>query len=307
VTLSALVVGYGSIGQRHARVLEGLGQSVAIVSRRGSGDGRSVYTDLAGALAEKDFNYVVVADETARHVDSLKTLSAVHYCGSVLVEKPLFAWPAALPGHTFARSGVGYNLRFHPAIQALRESLHGRSVQLASFYVGQWLPDWRPGRDGQSSYSASRAAGGGVLRDLSHELDLATWLFGSWRHVAALGGRLGSITIDADDGWGILLACEKCPVINIQLNSLDRVPRRNITIQADGRTFYVDLIAGSLQIDGRVQNFDLEPDTTYAGMHRALLAGSGDVCSLAEGMSVVELVAAVERAAEGHRWIDRAA
>ncbi len=45
---NAIVVGLGSIGQRHARVLQELGCRVSTVSRRGGGD----YTAIASAVAD---------------------------------------------------------------------------------------------------------------------------------------------------------------------------------------------------------------------------------------------------------------
>src|SRR5689334_1222422 len=112
----ALVIGYGSIGQRHVRVLETLELEVAVVSRRGIGDGRIVYGNLP-AQHLHDFDYVVVANETARHAVSFEELSRMGFRGRVLVEKPLFAAPTELPPHKFEKAGVGYNLRFHPAVR----------------------------------------------------------------------------------------------------------------------------------------------------------------------------------------------
>jgi predicted dehydrogenase len=299
----ALIVGYGSIGARHAHVLEELGLAVAVVSRRGAAEGRLMFSSVAHAFAGGSFNYVVVADETARHADSLAQVARSGHRGCVLVEKPLFAEPAAIPVHRFQRAGVGYNLRFHPAVRALRAALADRAALIADLHVGQWLGDWRPGRVVAATYSATRALGGGALRDLSHELDLATWLFGPWREVAALGGRLGDITVDADDGWGILLACERCPVVSLHLDTLDRAGRRTITVQVDGETLSADLIKGTLKCGHHEQSFPVERDHTYSAMHQALLRGCGDVCSLEEGLCVVRLIAAIENAKRERRWI----
>jgi hypothetical protein len=75
---------------------------------------------------------------------------------------------------------------------AFAERLDGRSAITVSAYVGQDLRDWRPGRDHRTTASATQQAGGGVLRDLSHELDYLLWLFGPWQRVAALGGAYGA-------------------------------------------------------------------------------------------------------------------
>lgn len=307
MTRRALIIGYGSIGIRHARVLEAMGFAVAIVSRRGSADGRPAFATMALALEKGPFDHIVVADETSRHVESLAQVARSGHSGSVLVEKPLFAAPTLIPMHSFRCSGVGYNLRFHPAVRALRVALAGRRVQMADLHVGQWLGDWRPGRAVAATYSATRAAGGGALRDLSHELDLATWLFGPWQMVAAIGGRLGSVTVDADDGWEILLACERSPVVRLHLDTLDRAGRRTITVHVDGDTLRADLMQGTLRVGQKEMVFATERDSAFLAMHEALLGGSHEVCSLDEGLSVVRLIAAVESAERERRWIAREA
>jgi predicted dehydrogenase len=301
----ALVIGYGSIGARHARILEQLGFSVCVVSRRGEGEGRKVFSSLSEAQANGALSYVVVANETAQHAATLAELAASGHDGFVLIEKPLLAQPAPVPPHRFRAAGVGYNLRFHPAVAALRQALDGEPAEMADIYVGQWLGDWRPGRESSRTYSASRDAGGGVLRDLSHELDLATWLFGSWERVTSLGGRLGTVTVDADDGWGILMSCARCPVVSLQMNCLDRRGRRTVTVQSRGQTLRADLIANTLEIGHETHAFALARDDTYSEMHGAFLKGSDTVCTLDEGFGLVSLIAAIEQAAHERRWVER--
>jgi predicted dehydrogenase len=305
MTLRCLVVGFGSIGERHAAVLESLGNAVSIVSRRGAGGNRRVFKTLGDALNAGPFDHIVIAVETAQHEAVLAELASRGHPGSVLVEKPLFATPSPLPLHRFRHAGIGYNLRFHPAVQALRTALAGRRAEIADLYVGQWLGDWRPGRTVATTYSASQATGGGALRDLSHELDLVTWLFGPWQRVAALGGRLADVTVDADDAWGVLLSCERCPVVSLQMNCLDRNPRRTLNVQSGGETLHADLVAHTFTKDRKTENYALERDASYAALHRALLAGSNAVATLEDGLRTVELIAAIEQAAREGRWIER--
>ena len=306
MTGRALVIGYGSIGIRHTRVLEELGYDVSVVSRRGEAGGRRIFASLE--KANGPFDYAVIASETANHFVHLAGLAMQGHRGDVVIEKPLFAVPQSIPTHSFRHAGVGYNLRFHPAVQAMRAAIAGRSVQMVELSVGQWLGDWRPGRETKDTYSATRADGGGVLRDLSHELDLAIYLFGPWKDVTARGGRFGDVTKDADDGWGILLSCERCPLVVITLNYFDRVGRRAITVQAEGQTFHADLVANVLDINGRrEQTFALKRDETYAAMHRAFHDGSPEICSLDQGLVICGLVEAIETAQRDRRWIDRVA
>jgi len=178
--VKALVIGHGSIGQRHVRILRALGCDVAIISRRELGF-QSCYTDLLRALEEHRPEYVVVANPTSRHLETITALASAGFAGKVLVEKPLFGRSRTFIETPFSQFAVAYNLRFHPVVQRLRELLLGEVIISAQAYVGQYLPDWRPASDYRQSYSASAAQGGGALRDLSHELDYLAWIFGGWR------------------------------------------------------------------------------------------------------------------------------
>lgn len=303
----ALVVGYGSIGQRHARVLAGIGCEVAVVSRRAV-DHPRVHGGLPAALAACEPAYVVVADRTAEHRDTLAVLATQGYCGRVLVEKPLFGAPAALPEHRFAFSGVAYNLRFHPLVQHLRELLRiDERVVSANFYVGQYLPQWRPGSDYRTGYSARRSEGGGVLRDLSHELDLATWLLGDWTRLTAHGGHFSPLEIDSDDSYVVLMSTARCPSVTVQMNYLDRRVKREVVINTACRTLCLDFVAGTLAIDGEIA-FTAAPDRdhTYRAEHLAMLAGDmSTLCTLAEGHALLATMAAAEVASCDKKWMEK--
>ncbi len=175
---NALVIGYGSIGARHARILRDMGCDVSIVTRQNVSEFPSFHS-VPRAFAEKSYSYVVIATPTSSHEEILNICLGLDYKGLILVEKPL-----CINSETFSLPHnnniyVGYNLRFHPIIQELKRVLANKDVSSMHVYMGQHLPDWRPGRDYTKSYSASKEHGGGVIRDLSHELDYVMWLVGS--------------------------------------------------------------------------------------------------------------------------------
>lgn len=299
----ALVVGLGSIGVRHARILSELNCAVSVVSSRPV-EGYDCYTDLDAALQQTAPEYVVIANETAGHMDTLHRLVKAGYDGIVLLEKPLAVQPVELPRHRFKRVAVAYNLRFHPVLSALREALVGEEIITAQVYSGQYLPDWRPGTDYRCSYSSKRERGGGVLRDLSHEIDYMAWLFGAWRRLAALGGRLSGLEIDSDDCWGVLAEYARCPLATLQLNYLDRPGRREIVVNTIMHTFRADLKSGVLECDGQSRNIPCQRDDTYRAQHVAMLAGeTARTCSLEEGAQVMRFLYACETAASKGQWV----
>lgn len=296
---TAVVAGLGSIGTRHARILAELGLAVATVSRRDGGDHRS----LGEALSRGPVDYVVIATETARHVEALRELADAGFRGTVLVEKPLLAKPERLPAFPFVKLLVAYNLRFHPVMTALAGYIKGRSAITVSAHVGQDIRDWRPGRDHRATASSTVAAGGGVLRDLSHELDYLLWLFGPWQRLAALGGASGARDIEVDDHLALLMEMARAQVVQVHLDYLDRAGLRRIRVNLPDETIEADLVRCSLTVNGATTQYASERDASYRAMHLAALGADGPVCSLAEGMAVVDLIDASERALHSSSWI----
>ncbi len=146
----------------------------------------------------------------------------------------------------------------------------------------------------------------GSIRDLSHELDYVLWLFGPWQRLAALGGHLSSLDIDSDDAYSLLLETERCPLITIHLNYLDRTARREVSLQTNQSTVRADFISGIFDVNGLQQTMTVDIDSTYRAEHQAMLEGNaGQLCNLAEAMETLHTIAAAERASSTHAWATR--
>lgn len=305
--MRAVVVGYGSIGARHVRVLSELGCNVAVVSRR-EVDVPMRFATIAEAVESFHPEYIVIANATTEHKDSLKALRSAGFAGIVLVEKPLFA-EYKTPEELGIQSGgvfVAYNLRFHPVLQRLHSLLEHERILTFHAHIGQYLPQWRPDRDYRTVYSAHKEQGGGALRDLSHEVDYVLWMCGAWRRLAALGGHISHLEISSDDVFSLMLETERAPVVTIQLNYLDRVAQREIVINTENHTFRANLIAGTLSVDGVVESFTVERDDTYRNQHRDILEhGAQTACSFQEGNAVMQMIAAAEQANRTQTWVTR--
>lgn len=295
-----LVVGGGSIGTRHATILDGMGHDVAFVSAR-TDLNRPTFADAASALAGFDPDYVVVATETGRHAAAVAGLTEAGYRGRLLVEKPLAVDAAAL--ESFEAVGVGFNLRFHPVLARVAELLQGATVHTVEAYVGQHLSTWRPGREQSAVYSSSKSRGGGALRDMSHEFDYLGRLFGACEGVFALGGRIADVTEDSDDAWGIVARYEGAPVLTLQLNYLDTHSRRRIVVNSSAGTVEADFISGSVRHDGEAESVAVDANATYRAMHESMLAADGRVATVAEAATTDELILAIERSAASAEWV----
>jgi predicted dehydrogenase len=298
------VVGAGSIGSRHQRILKQLGHQVSVVSAN-SAD--ADFRSMSDALERESFDYVVIASQTSQHVTDLSALINNRFSGRVLNEKPLFEKLHTLEDNNFSFAAVGYNLRFHPAIVWLKDTLPKLGkLSSANFYVGQYLPTWRPDSDYRKSSSARDISGGGVLRDLSHELDLVQYLFGDWQQLTAVGGKFSDLEIATDDTFSILMTSTKCNAISVQLNYIDRIKQRYITINGNNGTVSIDLISNTAKFNVLDVKFSVNADDSYVAQHLAVISNdSQNTCSLSEALKVVETIQAIEKSAEKLKWISQ--
>lgn len=299
MTIRALIAGAGSIGNRHRDVLAELGCDVATVSRRGAAE----FASLTEGVARFRPTYVVIATETGNHHDLLCELAAAGFDGTVMVEKPLFERVRDMPANRFAGCFVAYNLRFHPVLVALRDRVSREQVLFCRCEVGQHLSSWRPGRDHRSTYSA-RAGEGGVLRDLSHEIDYVSWLFGAATAVTALVSSSGALGIASDDSAAILMKLDRCPSAQVGLDYHQRPATRTVTAVTADHTYRADLVAQTLLCDGEpiaVGAVPVDRNHTYRAMHQAALAGSGPT-TLDEGLATMRVIEAAEAASRELCW-----
>lgn len=155
---------------------------------------------------------------------------------------------------------VAYVFRFHPVVLRLKEVLKGRKVFHASAVCASYLPDWRPDRSRQDCYSAYRERGGGVLLDLSHELDYLIFLLGDIAEMTGTFGRLSEVTVDSEDFADLLVTFKSNARANVHLDYISRLPRRDIVVDFDGGSVGGDLLSGRVRLvaDGKTEEFVLE-------------------------------------------------
>src|SRR5438552_1408226 len=109
--MECLIVGYGSIGKRHAEILSQLNCAVSLVTSQSILE-YSCFTALEAAFDKKTYELIIIANPTHLHYHTLKQLILRNYSGIILVEKPLFAQAEHLAYSPSATIFVAYNLRF---------------------------------------------------------------------------------------------------------------------------------------------------------------------------------------------------
>ena len=69
-------------------------------------------------------------------------------------------------------------------------------------------------------------------------------------------------------------------------------------------TIEADILGGRLTVNGKAQEYTSKRDESYRNMHRAAIDGRAPICTFAEGLAVMELIDASERALQSRKWIE---
>jgi len=261
----ALLVGYGSIGQRHLRNLRSLTGECSITVWRHA---RSMAADecLSGANAvvysesdavETHPDIAIIASPAPMHLHAALGLAraGVH----LLIEKPLSNSLTDIKQliEVVRQRGLvvmmGYNLRFYEPLRQARALLREGCIgQVLSFRVevGHYLPEWRTG-DYRQSVTARSELGGGVVLELSHELEYVEWLLGPVKSVWACMAKLSALEINVEDTAEIMLECENGVLGSIHLDMIQSPKVRRCHVVGSDGVLDLDLITHHLRCFSR--------------------------------------------------------
>lgn len=302
------VIGFGSIGRRHADNFASLGAEVAVVTGIENATFRR-FVSVAEMLAAFDPHVVLVCNKTSDHLKTMEALIAAGYSGQIIVEKPVVHDSRNLNSENekiFSCVRVSYNLRFHRVLQNLASEISPQKIVSVHAYVGQYLPTWRPNVDYRSSYSAKSSEGGGVLLDLSHEFDFLRWMLGPIRSLVADGGHLSPLEIDSEDTFSLILKTERCSHVSVTLNYTDRITQRFVIVNTTEHSYKADLVARTLSKDGERRSFtEFDGNHSYLAMSEDILENEArGLTGFAEALQIVRVVEAAKQSNELHKWVN---
>ena len=237
-------MGAGSIGSRHVQNLLSLGvrdiaayDSDRFARRRISDEYRIPTLDDYGSAVAWEPEATVICSPSHLHLSQARDL--LRAGSHLFIEKPLAQeWEGVEEFIQAAnRSGkvvqVGFNMRFHPAVQLvgqlLRDGAVGKPWVLRTRF-GHYLPQWRPEQDYRKGYSARADQGGGVLMDSIHEIDYLLWWGGDVQEIRSMLAHTSNLEIDTEDYATVLLRFASGAVGEARLDYLRYEKLREVEI-----------------------------------------------------------------------------
>lgn len=264
--LSILIIGSGSVGNRHAKNLLNLVKVVKIYSSRfkkgekiNKLDNITYVKNLYDEIDSSDG--VLIANRTDKHLKIANY--ALKKKKHIFVEKPIshnmkgIKEIEELTKNSPELVESGFMLRFHPNLIFLKkiisEQKYGK-VHYVKSSVGQYLPDWRNNFDYRNGYAAKRNWGGGVTLDLIHEIDLARWLFGEVVLVSAMLDKTPELEIETESIAHLNLKMDSKFLIQLTLDYVRPCFNRNIEIVCSKGTILWNYKEGKIKLEDKNGN-----------------------------------------------------
>ena len=272
-----VVVGLGSIALRHRRNLKILFPNVFIVAVPSSGTIDNQIVDFADQiilnLSEvlmKDVDIAIIASPATFHAAHAAVF--LHSGVPTLIEKPVTSHSQdvetlmKISSDTNTPVAVGYCVRYMPAAVRVKKLLEQNTlgcVYNASVNVGQYLPDWRPSKEYQNSVSAKKSLGGGVLLELSHEIDYIQWLLGPMEVEYAQLRSTSELDLEVEELADVILVSETGIVCSIHMDFLQKKALRTCSLIGEKGRLDWDLLSNTVQLHTRERSICLFAEVNW--------------------------------------------
>jgi len=292
--MRALVVGYGSIGRRHVNILSKNKKisEIKIFSKINIKNFNTISNK--NEIIKFNPQYVIIANETHFHLKELIFFEKNFKNIFILVEKPLFN---KFVDYKIKNNKifVGYNLRFHPFIKIIKKMIINKKIWNINVICGSYLPSWRKDREYEKSYSSKKISGG-VLLDLSHELDYIKWIFGNFKPLYVIQNKISDLNIKSYDNLNLFAQGSNKLNIQLNLNYFFKIPMRQILIDGKNLSINADLITNTMKVVNhkknkiyKLDNFDI--NTTYSNQHNEIINNKiKNTCTYEEGKQIMKVI-----------------
>jgi predicted dehydrogenase len=254
-----VILGCGLIGAKRAKAL-GTARLVACgdlnfkrAQSLASGyPGCEAYSDWQAAVRRDDADIIIVATTN----DSLAaiTLEAARLGKHVLVEKPAARCAAELEPvilaaqQTGAKVRVGFNHRYHPALQKAHELYRAGELGELMFIRGRYGHGGRVGYDKEWRANPALSGGGELIDQGVHLIDLSRWFLGDFTNVTGFAATY-FWDMPVDDNGFMLLRTAQQQTAFLQVSCTEWKNLFSLEIYGKNAKIHVEGLGGSYGVE----------------------------------------------------------
>ena len=289
-----LIIGLGSIGLKHHQILKKINKKFKIKVLSKNKIKNIDYIEKKKIL-EFNPNYIIISNHTSKHIEYLNFINNHFKRVKILVEKPLFHKPIKFKIKNYNKVFVGYNLRYHPVVDKLKKLIKKNKFYYSSLTCFSFLPNWRNNIDYRLSNSAQKKYGGGVLTELSHEIDLIDYLFNIKKIHSSFNSKISQLKINTDDFLNLNTFCNKVKFCNLNVNFFDNLKERKIKIVGKDYSYEADILNNLIKVHNNknfiTKKIKIKAINTYEKLHKSILNNKyRNICDLKQGQKILKII-----------------
>ncbi len=322
---NVLIIGLGSIGRRHIKILKELIECKIFVLRQKTKNREDLpevekYLFDWKEINEMHIDFAVVCNPPIFHVDTAIILAKKNI--PFLLEKPACVSMRKIPLllDLVKDKGlpvlIGFNLRYHYLYKKIKELIALKKMgKILSFLAetGQYLPSWRDSPY-SASYSAHRDQGGGVIFDLTHEIDLAVDFLGEVESLSCMKDKISSLKIESEDIAEITMSHKNGAISHLHLDYLQKEYTRKLKLIFENGEIFWDYSSGILRLTSTNNRVDFAQPENYARDNTfksqaehwldVLSRKEEPLISLERGIYISKIAASAHASSEKRKWIN---
>lgn len=322
-----LVVGAGSIGERHVRCILATGRAKVSVCEVNAELAKTVAGryELAGtftdfdALDLKQFDGVVICVPANLHVAMARKVVAagVH----LFCEKPLTVQEdgakelLAEIEQADVVTGVGHTWRYMQPIRDMHQRVEAGAIgelKEIGIRVGQHFPYFRPTYK-QTYYMRLESGGGAIMDCMSHLINLAQMFGGPVASVAGMYKNSGLLGTTVEDTVDALLTFGNGMWGNVHLNQWQRKNQATVNLEGSDGSLRFNVETRSVELCREVEGqwekttFDWERDDNYIAeannFFDAIEGKEPVLCTVQEAYHTWQICMAIRQSFDEGKWI----
>ena len=291
-----LIFGTGSIALRHYKLLKTKKVEIFFYTKKKNFSKNFKIINLKDDIIKLNPDFFIIASKTNLHFEQLRFIEQNFSRKKILVEKPLFS---KYQNFKIKKNDVfvGYQLRYHPIIDYLKKRFKREKTFLIKINCNSYLPEWRKNIEYHKSYSAKKKEGGGVLSDLSHEIDYVQYIFGKIDKINfSLLSKISNLRINSEDIFHFIGSINKSKII-INLDYFSKFKKREIEVISNKNHIRCDLIKNIIEykVNKKLKKikFKLTKNYTYLKMFDNIFFNKDKrkiSCGYKEGLNINRLI-----------------
>ena len=265
--IDILVIGSGNIAMRHIKNIKNIfpDKIIHVLKRTNTKLDKLFYSknivvikSLSDITSMNKKSIALICSPASNHSDDIKETIKKGF--NIFIEKPLMTNRDRISSlvNTVSKTNkithIGYNMRFTDRIDFIKKKIFTNKISnIKSVHINVFTDfrKWRKNKNYKETVSFNKALGGGVINELSHEVDYMIYLFGKPKSVKVYKIDQQKLKSDVELSIKAIFKYHNNLNINFCANMLSSENERKCVISTQNENIIINHLANQIKISGK--------------------------------------------------------